>query len=60
MNYEDCTEEELRRLRKRKTCMDLNSASRMLRWIADRNNGLSDDELERLSEARLIIDGLAN
>jgi len=32
----------------------------MLRWIADRNNGLSDDELEKLSEARSIIDGLAN
>lgn len=60
MDYTKCTEEELCRFRRRKTSMDLNSILRELRSVIERNNGLSDVECKKLSEAMSIIDKLAN
>ena len=60
MDYTKCTEEELNRLRRKKTSMDLGSMLRELASIMGRNNGLSDDEHKKLSEATSIISILAS
>ena len=60
MDYIKCTEEELNRFRRKKTSMDLSSMLRELASIMERNNGLSDDERKKLSEAASIISILAS